>query len=107
MAGVVRRCAHPAWSRDGSRIAFSYSLVREDLDAALDLQRAIWIVDADGTDRQQLTQLTPGSSWDDEPQWSPDGRRLVFTRVDLSRKLDAIFTVDVDGGGSVSSPVGR
>jgi TolB protein len=89
----------PAWSPDGSKVAFSYSLVREDYDAALDLQRAIWIVDADGTDRRQLTQLTPGNSWDDEPQWSPDGSRLVFTRVDLTRKLDAVFTVNVDGSG--------
>jgi Tol biopolymer transport system component len=89
----------PAWSPDGSRIAFSYSLVREDYDAALDVQRAIWIINANGTGLRQLTQLEPGSSWDDEPQWSPDGRKLVFTRVDLTRKLDAIFTVDVDGTG--------
>jgi TolB protein len=87
----------PAWSPDGSRIAFSYSLLREDYDAALDVQRAIWTVDADGTDRRQLTQLTPGSAWDDEPQWSPDGSRLVFTRVDLNRKLEAVFMVAADG----------
>ena len=55
---------------------------REEYDESLDLNRAIWIADADGTDRRQVTGLTPGSSWDDEPQWSPDGRKLVFTRVD-------------------------
>jgi Tol biopolymer transport system component len=88
----------PAWSADGARIAFSYSLVREEYDDSLDLNRAIWIANADGTGRRQVTGLTPGSSWDDEPQWSPDGSKLVFTRVDLKLKRDAIFVVDLDGG---------
>jgi TolB protein len=87
----------PAWSPDGSKIAFSYSLVREEYDDALDLNRAIWIANADGTGRRQVTSLTPNGFWDDEPQWSADGKRLVFTRVDLARKKDAVFTVNVDG----------
>jgi Tol biopolymer transport system component len=88
----------PAWSRDGSKIAFSYSLVREAYDASLDLNRAIWIVDTNGTDARQVTELSPpGGYWDDEPQFSPDGSRLVFTRVDLQRKADAVFVVNVDG----------
>lgn len=91
----------PAWSSDGSKIAFSYSLVDDDYDDSLDVQRAIWTVDADGTDRRQLTQLRPGSTWDDEPQWSPDDSKLVFTRVDLDRKRDAIFVADADGSGLV------
>jgi Tol biopolymer transport system component len=89
----------PAWSRDGSKVAFSYSLVREEYDDSLDLNRAIWIANADGTERRQVTGLTPGSSWDDEPQWSPDGSKLVFTRVDVKRKADAVFTVNLDGRG--------
>ncbi len=87
----------PAWSSGGSTIAFSFSLVNEDYDDSLDVQRAIWIANADGSNTRQVTQLTPGSSWDDEPQWSPDDSKLVFTRVDLERKHDAIFVVDADG----------
>jgi TolB protein len=89
----------PAWSRDGSKVAFSYSLVREEYDDSLDLNRAIWIANADGTERRQVTGLTPGSSWDDEPQWSPDGGKLVFTRVDVQREAEAVFTVNLDGSG--------
>lgn len=88
----------PAWSADGSKIAFSYSLVNQDYAGSLKVQRGIWIVDADGTDQRQLTQLTPGTSWDAGPQWSPDGSKIVFTRADLSRKQDAVFTVDVESG---------
>jgi TolB protein len=97
---VRRACvgAHtPAWSRDGSKIAFAYSLVDDRYDASLRLNRAIWIVDADGANPRQVTELEPGSSWDAGPQFSPDGRKLVFTRVDLKRKADALFTVNVDG----------
>jgi TolB protein len=88
----------PAWSADGSKIAFSYSLVNRDYVGSFNLQRAIWIVNADGTDRRQLTQLTPGTSWDGGPQWSPDGSKIVFTRADLARKQDAVFTVEVRSG---------
>jgi TolB protein len=88
----------PAWSPDGSMVAFSYSIVREEYDDALDLNRGIWIANADGTDRRQVTSLMPNSFWDDEPQWSPDGKKIVFTRVDVQRKRDAVFTVDVESG---------
>jgi Tol biopolymer transport system component len=88
----------PAWSRDGSKIAFSYSLVNKEWSgASLQLRRGLWIVDANGTDPRCITQLAPGTSWDDEPQFSPDGMRLVFTRVDLAKEKDAVFTVNVDG----------
>jgi len=89
----------PAWSPDGSKIAFRYALVDREYVDSFNTNIGIWIVNADGTARRQVTQVTPGSSWDREPEWSPDGTKLVFVRDDLERKAEAVFTVNVDGTG--------
>ncbi len=89
----------PAWSPDGSKIAFRYALVDREYVGSFNTNIGIWIANADGTGRRQVTQLTPGSSWDREPEWSPDGTKLAFVRDDLERKAEAVFTVNVDGAG--------
>ena len=57
----------PAWSPDGSRIAFQ---------AYWDGNYHIWSVGADGTG---LRQHTRGRFDHREPHWSPDGGRLAFS----------------------------
>jgi TolB protein len=89
----------PAWSPDGSKIAFRYSLVDANFAGSLRVNGGIWIVNANGTGLRQVTQREPGTSWDYGPQWSPDGSKLVFFRVDLSLASDAVFTVNTDGSG--------
>jgi TolB protein len=89
----------PSWSPDGNRIAFRYALVDDNYVDSYTTNIGIWIANADGSARRQITQLEPGTSWDREPQWSPDGRRLAFVREDLKRKAEAVFTVNVDGSG--------
>src|SRR5260370_7688345 len=60
----------PAWSPDGTKIAFTRGLVP---DAG-----AIYLMNADGSGQ---TRLTSGASASDySPAWSPDGKRLVFVR---------------------------
>jgi TolB protein len=54
----------PAWSPDGSKIAFR----SESSD--------IYVIDADRTD---LTQLTNNPAGDGSPAWSPDGTKIAFT----------------------------
>ncbi|MCC9138437.1 amidohydrolase family protein [Pontibacter silvestris] len=57
----------PAWSPDGSRVAFhSYR----------DGNYHIWTVNKNGTG---LEQITTGIYDDREPHWSPDGKSLVFS----------------------------
>ena len=89
----------PAWSPDGTKLAFRYTLVDPAYVDSFRLSSAIWIVNADGSGLHQVTQRTPGSTWDFGPQWSPDGAKLVFYRVDLKRQADAVFTVGADGTG--------
>lgn len=56
----------PAWSPDGSRIAFvSYQDNNPD----------IFVMDADGTN---LTRLTHHPDTDQDPSWSPDGSQIAF-----------------------------
>jgi hypothetical protein len=53
--------AHPAWSSDGQKIAWS----SEQLTGV-----AIWIMNADGTSPTQLTDTTT-AQWDSGPDWQP------------------------------------
>jgi Tol biopolymer transport system component len=89
----------PAWAPDSSRLAFQYNLVDPAYTGSLGVDAGIWTVRQDGTGLQQVTQRTPGTAWDSGPQWSPDGRKLVFVRFDFAQQAEAIFTVNADGTG--------
>jgi TolB protein len=88
----------PAWSPDGTQVAFVYNLANAAYVDSLRLSAGVWIVNVGGHGLRQVTQRTPGNSWDFGPGWSADGRKIVFERFDLDRQASAVFTVDVDGG---------
>jgi Tol biopolymer transport system component len=80
---------NPAWSPDGSMVAFV--AFRRDERENLDL----FVVNADGSDRRRVVD----TGFDDFfPVWSPDGRRLAFAS-EAHDGDDDVFVVNLDGSG--------
>jgi len=82
----------PRWSPDGKRIAFSRT-------------GALYVMDSDGTNVQQLTEPKPEST---APPceaggflggWSPDGQKLTFYAASATRQQGQVCIVNVDGSG--------
>jgi TolB protein len=72
--------AQPAWSPDGSRLAF--------VRPSATLESGIYVVNADGSGERLLSRLVAAT-----PAWSPDGARIAFSD---GRDL---YTVRADGTG--------
>ncbi len=73
----------PAWSPDGSSIAYvaapdAPNVVGGDPSFAAMAQRRIWLVGADGTNQRRLT--SDATHAEELPQWSKDGRFVLFVR---------------------------
>jgi DNA-binding winged helix-turn-helix (wHTH) protein/dipeptidyl aminopeptidase/acylaminoacyl peptidase len=72
-------------SPDGTRLAIARVKIvfnAANLDEPGELRIAV--VPSTGGGRSQWTLLTPAHAWADKPRWSPDGRRVYFTRWDGS-----------------------
>ncbi len=76
----------PAWSPDGTKIAFSRFTGR---------RFQVFVMDADGSD---ATQLTSGDGGASDAAWSPDGTRIAFTRC---RGTCDIYVINADGTGEM------
>jgi Tol biopolymer transport system component len=85
--------ADAGWSPDGSKIAFDSD--RADRPGRFEIH----VMDSDGTNVRRLTTLPAYAIFDLAPRFSPDGRRIVFTRYVVDNAVSALFTVRVDGGG--------
>jgi len=62
----------PAWSPDGSRVAFEH---RGDGDM---VPAQIFVVNADGSNPERLTSTRGGQFAESDPSWSPDGEEVAF-----------------------------
>lgn len=104
----------PAWSHDGTMIAF---LRQEGRDFS------VWIMRADGTEARRVTEpggggptvvageVSADTMWFSSLSWSPDGSRIAFggREVGLARSSERcssldrdVFSVGVDGSDLVN-----
>jgi TolB protein len=85
-------CGVPVYAPDGKRIALMCAASMTGIGTAANPWR-IFLVDADG---KNLRQITDGPGNDQAPNWSPDGKSLVFYS-DRSRS-DQLYRMDVASG---------
>lgn len=81
------------WSPDGKQIAFTS---RNDPKGEL----AVFVMNADGTDKRQLSRFPAGSGNAQWPVWAPDGHQLAI-QVNRIKEHDAhIWIIDATTGNA-------
>jgi Tol biopolymer transport system component/erythromycin esterase-like protein len=86
--------SEPAWSPDGSKIAFSSNR---------SLSFHIYTINPDGSGLTQLTNNITASayrSWNTSPRWSPDGTKITFRAT--RRGNNEIYVMNADGSSQVN-----
>lgn len=101
--GARRVChdsSYPAVSPDRRRIAFVRAFGR--FRGGQIEHVGIYTMGADGSRVRRVTLARTRTAEDGAPQWSPDGRRIVFVRHNLTAEPaggQAVFVVNADGTG--------
>ena len=105
----LRRLTHPVarmlddlpdWSPDGSHVLFM-RIFQSDIDPPT-VPDQVMRVDADGSGLRQIGTCSGACIGNDDPQYSPNGRQIVYTRAIRVPPAGAIelgvWLMDADGG---------
>ncbi len=99
IAVVVVAAGAIAFTRDSGQPARG-DLIAYSCKEPHNVWYAICVIHKDGTGRRRLTSRIPAT----DPAWSPDGRKIAFTRREevgeySTYSEDDVFVMDSDGGG--------
>jgi TolB protein len=104
LGGAIRQVTNdkardgsPVFSPDGTKIAFTRSTAVPDCSGCYKPSE-LAIVRPDATGFKVITN-TPGTDEASAPDWSPDGRRLVFQHYLNATEFNRIETIRADGTG--------
>jgi TolB protein len=96
---AYRQRVHPRWSPDGKKVVFSIGgAVLREAGGNYGVESGIWVMDVDGTGVRRLSpDIHFLADWD--PEWSPDGRSIVFLSDPTGNETDfgALMTMQADG----------
>ena len=98
MVGLLAGCGDtaPTGPAANGKIAFSRYVAAHD-----PYFTEIWTANADGTGSERITHVR-ANYMDQQPDWSPDGKKIVFARCpqepDLPKEHCRVYTVRADGG---------
>jgi Galactose oxidase, central domain/Kelch motif/WD40-like Beta Propeller Repeat len=84
--------ATPRWSPDGTQIVYFRFGEKDGGGPVPPRLDGIWLVDADGNGLHQLSPPTLAAA---QPDWSPDGARILFESIDGEQQ--DIYTIRPDG----------
>ena len=63
----------------------------------------VWLMNADGTNSRRLTPPTVNCNYDENPAWSPDGRKIAYSHVPFAPgTIGDVFIINVDGTGNMN-----
>lgn len=85
----------PSWSPDGRQMVFIIAPTRATHGPR---RPKLGVMKADGTGSSQLT-ASPNRRNADDPTWSPDGTKILFTTG--RRELPELWVMDADGSYEV------
>jgi len=80
------RNEYPAWSKDGTKLAFS-----SNRSGGFE----IWTMNPDGSDQRQITHSGPVGSF--VPDWSYDGTRIAYAFLDQGVGHPEVWVMNADG----------